>query len=291
MLSLMVVSGVVSRRNLRDLEPALERPADLYARRPATIAFALRHRGRWVPRWLVLVSARAEGPWHLIPRLRAGETASGPLDLIFPRRGVHRIPALHVASLFPLGLFRKGMRYPLDVEVLVYPELFSPGEIRVAASGISGDLSAPRPGWGHDLYALRSFRQGDDPRGIHWKKSAQTRSLVYREREAEETLRLSILFDECCGRLATEAQRDRFERLVSEAATAAVDHLERGFEVELVTHGFRVPFGGGPRHRRALLDVLARIEPAPPSRRALAPGDGGARQLRLSLGRSAGESG
>ncbi len=288
MLSLMVVSGVVSRRNLRDLEPVLERPADLYARQPAALAFTLRHRGRWIPRWLVLVSARPDGPWHLIPRLGAGELASGSLDVIFPRRGPQRVPAVHVASLFPLGLFRKGMRYPVDAEVLVYPELFPPGEIQVAASGLAGDLAASRPGWGHDLHALRSFRHGDDPRGIHWKKSAQTRSLVYREREAEETLRLSILFDEGCAPFAAPAESERFERLVSEAATAAVDHLDRGFEVELVTHGRRVAFGSGPRHRREVLEELARIQPTAPSPRTLVPGDSGALQLRLSLGRSAG---
>jgi uncharacterized protein (DUF58 family) len=260
MLSLMVVSGFVSRRNLRDLEPELERPADLYARQPAALAFTLRHRGRWISRWLVLVSARPDGPWHLIPHLGAGELASGSLDVIFPRRGPQKVPAVHVASLFPLGLFRKGMRY----------------------------LAASRPGWGHDLHALRSFRYGDDPRGIHWKKSAQTRSLVYREREAEETLRLSILFDEGCAPFSAPAESERFERLVSEAATAAVDHLDRGFEVELVTHGRRVAFGSGPRHRREVLELLARIQPTAPSPRTLVPGDSGALQLRLSLGRSTG---
>ncbi len=283
MLGLLAVSGLTSRWNLERLAIALEPPGELFARRPTLVAFTLRNEGRWLPRWLLLVGLAAPGPWRLVAYLRAGESARGALEVIFPRRGRHRFDATHVASLFPLGLFRKGMRYASGLEVMVYPELFPPGEIEIAASGLSGDRSAQRPGWGHELHALRGFRQGDDPRAIHWKKSAQTGGLVYQEREAEETLRLSILFDDGTGRLASEEEAARFERLVSEAATAAWDHLDRGFEVELVTRRRRLAFGKGARHRREILTELALVEPGPPAHGALLPGDGGARQLRLGL--------
>jgi uncharacterized protein (DUF58 family) len=283
MLALLVVSGVVSRWNLRRLEVAVAPPGELFARRPTLVDFTLRNTGS-LPRWLVLVGLAAAGPWRLVPYLEPGQAARGTLEVLFPRRGRHRLVAAHVASLFPLGFFRKGMRYGLGDEALVYPELFPPSEIEVVASGLGGDRTSARPGWGHELHALRGFRAGDDPRGIHWKKSAQTRALVFQERETEETLRLSILFDNGCGRLDGEPEEARFERLVSEAATAAWDHLERGYEVELVTRSRRIPFGRGRRHRAEVLSELALVEPAPRSRGALVAGDVGARQLRLGLG-------
>jgi uncharacterized protein (DUF58 family) len=290
MLALLAMSGIVSRWNLERLRIAIEPPGELFARRPTLVDFTLVNAGRWLPRWLLLLGLSAQGPWRLVPYLRAGESARGAIEVIFPRRGRHRFEAAHVASLFPLGLFRKGMRYASPLEALVYPELYPAGEIEIVASGLSGDRSAARPGWGHELHALRSFRQGDDPRAIHWKKSAQTGGLVYQEREAEETLRLSILFDDGTGRPGSEEEAARFERLVSEAATAAWDYLDRGFEVELVTRRRRVPFGKGARHRREILTELALVEPGPRGRGVLLAGDSGARQLRLGLGVAGGEA-
>src|SRR5581483_578512 len=93
---------------------------------------------------------------------------------------------------------------------------------------------------------------GDDPRRIHWKQTARTGSMIFTEREAEEGRRLSIVFDNAVGELATPESRARFERLVSEAATAAVDYLGRGFEVELRTRDERLAFAsGGPSSRRS----------------------------------------
>jgi len=285
MLSLLVVTGLVSRWNLRRLDIRLGPPPELFARRPTRLEVSIRHRGRILPRWLLQVGVSVQGPWQVIPYLEPGEEAHGFVETLFPKRGLHRIAHAHVASLFPLGFFRKGMRYRLDAEVLVYPQLFPASEVEIVASGLSGDRSSSRPGWGHELHALRAFRPGDDPRGIHWKKSAQTRRLVYQEREAEETLRLSVLLDNGFGGELDGELEESFERLVSEAATAAWDHLDRGYEVELVTRDRRVPFGRGLRHRHELLTALALLRSSARRGAPLQPGDSGARVVRLGLGR------
>ncbi len=283
MLALLAVSGYLSRRNLLRLAVDLSAPAEIFARAPTTLRFVLESRARWTKRWLLLVATDPAGRWKLVPQLGPGERAEGAIECIFPRRGRHRVGELHVASLFPLGLFRKGMRYRLDRSLLVYPELYAAGEIDPARAGSTGDLSSPRAGWGHELHTLRGFRPGDDPRGIHWKKSARVGQLIYQERAAEETLRLSILFDEATGRPGDSAAREQFERLVSEAATAAVEYLGRGFEVELVTRRRRLPFAAGARQRQQVLEHLALIEPAPRRPEPLQPGDPSAYVIHLSM--------
>lgn len=283
MLAALIVSGVVSRQNVRGLAVELDPPLEVFANRPFGMRFALVNRGRLWPRWFLLFSVVRTGrPW-LLPHLPRRGTGRGELEMSLPRRGVHRLRSVHVSSLFPFGLFRKGARYPVEVDLMVFPELFAAAVGELSQAGDQGSEPTRRPGWGHDLHSLRRFRDGDDPRGIHWKRSAREGHLVYMERETEEARRLSILFDNGAGELASEAVTERFERLVSEAATAAVDYLGRGFEVELVTRDERIAYAGGPRQRLVILEALALVAPGPRQRTPLAGSDPRAFQLRLAM--------
>jgi uncharacterized protein (DUF58 family) len=272
MFGTLILSGLASRENVRGLAVALEPPEEIFANRPFALPFALRNESRLQPRWFLLFSVARTAPPLLVPYLpRRGESA-GRIEMMIGSRGRHSFPYAHVSSLFPFGFFRKGVRYRVELEVLVYPEIFPAGAVRLSGAFQPGEEGSRRAGWGHDLHALRAFRHGDDPRSIHWKQTARTGRLVFMEREAEKSRRLSILFDNAVGELADAAARLRFERLVSEAATAALDHLARGYEVELVTRDGGLPFAGGPRQRLGVLERLALVAPLPlPARGRLEP--------------------
>lgn len=287
MLAILVVTGTVSRVNLRRLRCELEAPEAIYAKRPFHLRLTARNGGRWLPRWLLVFSVSDQAQPLLVPYLPRYGRSKGFMEVILPTRGRHRFRWVHVGSIFPVGFFHKGMRYPVDVEVLVFPELYPAASVSPVLTGARGEGDSRKVGWGHDLHALRSFQQGDDPRGIHWKQTARTGDLVYTEREIEEGQRLSILFDNAVGELDDPEERQRFERLVSEAATAAVDHLDRGYEVELLTRDRHLPFRSGRGHRRAILEVLALVEPVPWTAQPLLRRSGGrGLELRLGLGRA-----
>jgi len=283
MFAVLILSGVASRENVRGLEAELDPPGELFANRPFAVGFTLRSRALVFPRWFLLFTLSRTAQPLLIPYLPRRGKSVGQLEMMVGSRGVHRFPYVHVSSLFPFGFFRKGVRYRVDFEALVFPELFPAGGSRPEESEQMGDDASRRSGWGHDLYALRAFRRGDDPRGIHWKQTARTGELVFTERTTERSRRLSILFDNAVGELADPADQGRFERLVSEAATIAVDHLARGYEVELVTRGRSLGFGSGSRQRLAVLEALALIEARPRSGEPLQPSDPRAPQLRVHL--------
>src|SRR6185295_8959332 len=198
---------------------------------------------------------------------------AGRIEMMIGSRGRHSFPFAHVSSLFPFGFFRKGVRYRVALEVLVFPEVFPEGATRLSGAFQQGEDASRRAGWGHDLHDLRAFRHGDDPRGIHWKQTARTGRMIFTERTAEHSRRLSILFDNGVGTLATPELASRFVRLVSEAATAAVDHLARGFDVEVVTREGSTGFASGLRQRLALLELLARVEPVAADPEPLRPSD------------------
>ena len=257
--------------------------AEVFANQPFAVGFTLRSRALVFPRWFLLFTLSRTAQPLLIPYLPRRGKSVGQLEMMVGSRGHHRFPFVHVSSLFPFGFFRKGVRYRVDFEVLVFPELFPAGGSRPQESDHAGDDVSRRSGWGHDLHGLRLFRRGDDPRGIHWKQTARTGEIIYTERASERSRRLSILFDNAVGELKDPADQSRFERLVSEAATIAVDHLARGYQVELVTRDQTLGFAGGARQRLAVLEALALVQPQPRGGEPLASGDPRAPQLRVHM--------
>ena len=261
LLALLVVSGFMSRGNLRGIEVAFDPPGELYVGEPATLAFRLRTRGRWLGRRLLEVSGPAGSSSALVAWLEPRREHRLTVDLEPRRRGRLPVPYLHLASLYPLGLFRKGLRYRIEGELLVFPAILPAAELRLAGVAAGDEQRLRRVGRGHELFSLRRFRSGDDPRGIHWKQSARTGSLVYLEREAEEGKRLTVVLDNGVSPLADAAAQDRFEQLVSRAASAAHHHLSRGWEVELLLRDGGVGFGRGRSHRLRILEALALVQP------------------------------
>jgi len=286
MFAVLIVSGVTSRQNVRGLAVELQAPDEVFANRPFPVAFRLQNRSLLLGRWFLLVSLdRASRPL-LIPYLPRRGKSAGQIEALVPRRGVHRFPFVHLSSLFPFGFFRKGERYRVDLEILVFPELFAAGAMRTEGTTEQGDDVTRRIGRGHGLHSLRAFRLGDDPRGIHWKQTARTGGMIFMEREAEHSRRLSILFDNAVGALADAEAERRFERLVSEAATVALDGLAQGFDIELVTRDQKIGFGSGARQRYALLEALARVAAQEKSREPLAGSDPRCRVVRFELERT-----
>ncbi len=285
-LGLFCASWVVTRVNGSALDLRLRPIGELFAKIPGTVELELTSGARWFPRLQLQVQVAGLRP-TAVPRLgRRGEPEAvfrARSDLVFDRRGLRPPPPLRVSSLFPLGFYRASRHYGSGEALLVYPEVFDRPAIHFRQPGELGDDSTRRAGWGHDVHSLRGFRPGDDPRSIHWKQTARAGELIYKGREAEESRRLSIVVDNRAGELETPIRRRRFERMVSEAATAALDYLDRGFEVELVTSDRHLRFAAGPGQRHQLLECLALLESLPVTAAAPVPSDPTTPALRLAL--------
>lgn len=283
LLGLLVVSGLASRQNLRRLDLVFEPPTEIYAKQPFSLRYEVHNRGRFMSRRLLVVAGMGEGKPRLIPHIPVEGTHRGLLEMQVEQRGIHRVPHLHFSSIFPLGLFRKGLRYRIDLEFLVYPEIDTSGIVSVEQLGGEGELPSIDAGAGYDLLSLRRFREGDDRRGIHWKQTARTGNLIFMERAADRGRRLSIQLDNAVGKLTDTDDAARFERMVSRAATVAHHCLRNDYEVELITRSGLVPFGRGGLHRRRILEHLALLETVPKRREPLLGSELAAPSLRLQL--------
>lgn len=261
-LGALVVSGIVSRRNVEGLEVGLDGPAEVFAGEPARFSLRLRSLGR-LPRRAILVKIGGAAAPILFPVVEAGTEETRGVDLVFPRRGRRRSESLLVYSGFPIGLFRKGKLREVTDERIVYPALrLGPPPRPDPREAESGDPRTRRVGRGAEIRNLRDAVFGDDPRDVHWPQTARQGKFIIKERAAEEgrdaLVRLDLERPDGAG---PEWER-AFDAAVSEAAGLALQLLARGSRVGLLLGGRLLPPATGPAHRRALLSTLALVEPS-----------------------------
>src|SRR5262249_60152388 len=87
------------------------------------------------------------------------------------KRGRDRHTGFRIATRFPFGLFEKSREVEAEGDLIIYPAV-DPIRLPVEDRGRrSGGGGAPGRGGGDETYSLRVMRDGDDPRGIYWRKN------------------------------------------------------------------------------------------------------------------------
>jgi uncharacterized protein (DUF58 family) len=277
LLGLILVSGILSEQSMRGLRLTPVLPEDIHAGRPALFGATIENRKRWLASHSLTIEVLGAGNgrsaperYLYLPRLEArGDRLLG-WEQTLTARGRQRSPGIRVTTRFPFGLFVKSSRVLLGSEVIVYPAVQAVSRDLLRPVGGAGAAPLRRRGRGDDLYNLRDYQSGDDPRLIHWRSSAKRQSLT----------RLVL---EGTGR--TDPQR--LEVRLSQAASLAVHLLGAGAAVGLAGPGIRVPLGRGRGQERRILTALALYDPASPG-----PADPGAaaadrsvpvREIRIGL--------
>ena len=261
-LGALVVSGVVSRRNVENLSVELAGGPELFAGAPARFTLRVTNHGR-LPRRAILVKISGAAAPLLFGRVNAGATAERGVDLVFPKRGLRSLESVLVYSGYPIGLFRKGRVHPMPEERLVYP---APARVAPVPPDPreteGGDPRSFLRGRGPEIRNLREAGFGDDPRDVHWPQTARQGKFIVKERASEEGRDAIVVLDVTRPAGAPPSWDARFEQVVSEAAGLALQLLARGNRTGLLLGDALVPPGAGPAHRRGLLRALALVTPA-----------------------------
>jgi len=266
LLAGMIVSGVVSRRNLRIVSCRVEQSGEIFAGRPAWIGITVENRSkRMHAQGLWFLHEALARPLYVAP-LRPREERRYTLEAVFLKRGVFATGDAGLMSRFPLGLFRKYRCASWREPVIVYPNperaprRDDPGD---ASSGTTA--YSTRRGFGADLRTLRDFVSGDDVRDLHWKQSARLQKWIVRERQDERSRRVIFCVDNAVSDPLDPVALARLEKVIATTAGEALALLESGGEAGLVARGISVAPGGGAGQRRRVLEGLARIEIYPAS--------------------------
>ena len=247
-----VVSMHVTHATLRGLTLHLRPPAPVFAGQPALLEAVLTSPGR--ARFGIGLKLHDAAPaslvWSNVPQ---GGQAASHLGFVPPRRGLHVLPTLGVETRFPLGLFKAWSLWRPASPLLVYPRPESPAAALPAARPVPGDASRRHHASGGETEGVRTYRRGDPPKLVVWKKAAKALAgggeLVMRDTASAAQQQLWLDW-QACGALAPE---DRLSRLA--AWTVAAD--QAGVDFGLRLPGLEIEPAAGEAQRRRCLEALA----------------------------------
>jgi len=275
LLSLITLSGVLSEQCLRRLEVRRRTPSTIFAGSPAPVTVVVTNHNRLFPSFLLRVHEAPSGAAQLMTPvavepsifvLPPGDSRSVTYQMRFERRGRHRLRGVKVSTRFPFGLFTKQLLIPIVEDVLVLPALLPRDESIGLVNPVGQAEARARRGQGSGFFVLREYQSGDDARKIHWKSSARQAKLLVREADEEEHREVTLALD-LRWPAATATEREaalfdaRCERLVSLAATKAVEWSRHGWRLGLFAGGVHLPPRQGRAHISRLLEALALLPP------------------------------
>lgn len=263
-LSLIVASGLLSERTLKNLVVTRHLPPELYAERAFLVGVELHNHKTRVPSYSVEVEDLADGQlldkkcyFLKVPPRRSQHTS---YRYAFPTRGLHRFEAVRLSTKFPFALFRKSRDAALPAEVVVYPALVDVSDLVAGARYGVGESPSGRAGHGEDFYAMRELREGEDPRSIHWKTSAKAGRMMVREREESSSRRIAIHLENVHLDPLDLRSLAEVERAIARAGSLATHFIDRGYRVRLSTRTALVAEGAGRGHLRHILRTLALLQ-------------------------------
>lgn len=198
------------------------------------------------------------------------------------RRGLLRFNGFRIATRYPFGIFEKWRMIHEPGELIVFPALLAAHEVADDLRQHGADSPSGQIGPGSEIAGVRGFVTGDEARSVHWKRTAALGRLVVREHERDNSTQLTIVLDNARPETADPTWDERFEHLVSRAATLATHASAAQMSVEVVSRGARSPLSQAGSAIDPVLRFLALIEPVAADRN-LPLGSVSGRVMQVSL--------
>jgi uncharacterized protein (DUF58 family) len=234
-----VVSGIMSELSLRDLTVVRRLPLRAQVGRAHLVEIEVFNHKTRVPSYAIEVEdLRAGQPadkrcFFLKISPKSAQVAAYRRTPTRRGRDVH--VGFRIATRFPFGLFEKSREVPADGDLVIYPAV-DPVHLPPPPGGRSrgGDVVVGR-GHGEEFLGLKLMRDGEDPRDVHWRKTAAVGRMVMRERARETRPDVTLVLDVLRPEGAGDEWAAAFERRIRDVASRAVAHLKRGDRIAVLT--------------------------------------------------------
>jgi len=241
--ALPLLAGLGARRHGNDIAVARTvQPARLVVDQPAQVRVALQNTsGRRTQ--LQLAEERVphgltDQPRFVLSAMEPGDVREVSYQILSQARGLYQLGPLTLCRKDPYGLATITESPSGSINLLVLPRIERLGRGRLGASGVGGDSSIPHLLSLHDEddIAVRSYRDGDDLRRIHWPTTAHRSELMMRQEDHPARRRAVIVLDSRTAGHQGSGTTGSFEWAVTAAASIATHLSEHQYLLHVASN-------------------------------------------------------
>lgn len=189
------------------------------------------------------------------------------------KRGYYQLDSATMTAGDPVGLSQPSVRFPLSLNLTVYPEVIPFEELPLPNHSWLGDITVRR--WiVEDPFltsGTREYRSGDTLRSVNWKATARSGSLQVHQKDftADHRLKICLNLETHEKMWKTVIHPERIERAIRYAASVVVYAVNQGIDTGLISNGWavgkpnapiRLEAGGGPAHMEQMLEAMAKLQ-------------------------------
>lgn len=274
------------RVNLFNLQAERRLPFPVHAGSEVSSSILIRNTSKWFSASFVCIEDHVSGTGVSRKPLLSAVTLIPPgADVTtwqttkFHRRGEKEFTSLTFFSQFPLSLFRYEFTIELSQTLVAYPRLKRIGyRLMPDIPDRQWERTVPsRPRHQQEEFAgLREFREGDNPKWIHWKSSGRADGrLLVKEFEGSALKRARVVLDAYLPEQSAKGER-QLERAIEVAASLAQALAGQRFVTTFIirsSNEFEIEVRPHDRSLFSLFRHLALLEPArSPSSLGYSPG-------------------
>lgn len=173
----------------------------------------------------------------VLPPMEPGEVREVDYQIRPLVRGRHRLGPLTLRVREPFGLATIAGSASGSAEVLVLPRIEVLGSGRPRGEGVGAEGAIPHMValHGEDDATVRSYRDGDDLRRIHWPATAHRSELMVRQEDRPARRRVVIVMDSRTDGHRGQGPQGSFEWAVTAAASIATHLSGHSYALHLVS--------------------------------------------------------
>lgn len=270
LLGSIVLSGILSERNMKGIRVAARLVTPAYAEEDAKLLVAFERNEDTGPAFALGVrELKTGGLLSYLQKKKGGLLVALPLlegrkserlaNRAFDRRGRAELNTCELTTRYPFGLLIKARDAEVSVDVLVRPKKIPVPRELADPRNISGEGdAAEKRGVGIDLYGLREREERDSMLRIHALRSLALGKDVVIETAGTERPQATLGIAAFSG-----ADPQAFERALEVLQATIFAWEEQGYAVGLETP--TAHFQAGEATVEAMLDHLALLELTAPS--------------------------